>query len=260
MLRQPVARLTALAIALALALVLLLTIASPALAHPFVTDGGRVPVQSLATMTLDLAHGCGVERAGTGPDTDEVALEVPPWLRIVDVPVPDGWSVTFEDGTSGEGTSDPGPSLGTVVWTATTGAEPAPRFLLDVVVDGVAGETRYLRVSQRCGSSVERWLGTPDTPAEQPAVRLRLVPADPERPAPPLGPALEPTPGTGPSPEPVEPSGPIEPPASIDVPDVSPTADDTNERSGGRTAALVTIGGALAVAAAAAHHRRRRTA
>jgi len=174
-----------------------LLIAAPALAHPFVAGGGRVPVQSLATIELDLAHGCGVESAGTGPDTDEVALEVPAWLRVVDVPQPEGWTVTVEHATDGRPDA-----LGVVVWAATTGAEPAPRFALDVVVDGEAGETRYLRVSQRCGDLVERWIGTPDEPAAQPAVRLRLEPADPDRPAPPLPTLTDParTEGTPPSP------------------------------------------------------------
>jgi len=58
---------------------------SPAGAHPFLRDGGEVPVDSLATVTLDLAHGCGSEAEGTGEDTLEVALEVPPWLRVVAV-------------------------------------------------------------------------------------------------------------------------------------------------------------------------------
>jgi len=213
-----------------IALTAALILETPALAHPYVVGGGRVPVRSLATIELDLAHGCGVERTGEGPDTDEVALDVPAWLRIVDVPVPDGWDVTVEDTV--------------VVWDAAGASEPAPRFALDVVVDGEAGETRYLRVSQRCGETVERWIGTPDDPAEQPAVRLRLEPADPGRPAPPLpapAPELEPTPEFAPAPAP-EPE-----PAS-------PTGRDPREEPGGpisgRTATIVAVGGALAVAAA----------
>jgi hypothetical protein len=187
----PLARPPALLAAPLLALLVAMLVASPALAHPFVTGGARVPVQSLATITLDLAHGCGVEGAGSGPDTDEVALEVPGWLRIVEVPAPAGWTVSLE----GTGQDE------VVVWSAAGASEPAPRFTLDVVVDGAAGETRYLRVSQRCGDLVERWVGTPDAPAEQPAVRLLLEPADSSRPAPPL-PAPGPAPGPAPAPAP----------------------------------------------------------
>jgi len=210
-----------LATLLAALISLLMLTATPALAHPFVTGGGRVPVDTLATITLDLAHGCGDEQQGAGADTDEVALEVPAWLRVVDVPEPDGWRVTLEDATSaqlGAGVT------GVVVWSATTGTEPAPRFTLDVVVTGEAGEaggTRFLRVSQRCGERVERWVGTPDEPAEQPAIRLRLDPPDPTRPPPPLhepAPAPVPAPGTSaPTPAPTPAPAPADAPADVPV-------------------------------------------
>jgi hypothetical protein len=233
----------------------LLLLAAPALAHPFVVGGGRVPVQSLATITLDLAHGCGVEGAGTGPDTDEVALEVPAWLRIVDVPEPDGWRVTIEDAT------DVRP--GAVVWTATTATEPAPRFPLDVVVDGEAGETRHLRVSQRCGGLVERWIGTPDAPAAQPAVRLRLEPPDPERPAPPL-PEPEAEPAAEPEPEPeVDPEAEAaltpEAAAGTGEPDSAVREEPTGARGGSWSVAVAALGGALATWAAVTARRRCRT-
>jgi len=180
---------------LGLSMLLALTVATPASAHPFFADGGRVPVQSLATIELDLAHGCGDERTGGGRDTDEVALEVPTWLRIIDVPEPEGWTVSIEEPTAA--------ARGVVLWSATTGAEPAPRFAVTVVVDGEAGETRMLRVSQRCGDLVERWIGTPDEPADQPAVRLRLEEADPSSPPPPA-----PEPAPEPAPAPVAPASP----------------------------------------------------
>ena len=234
----------------------ILLLATPALAHPFVVGGGRVPVQSLATIELDLAHGCGVESAGAGPDTDEVALEVPEWLRIVDVPEPDGWRVTIEDATDAQ--------LGAVVWSATTATEPAPRFPLDVVVDGEPGETRHLRVSQRCGAVVERWIGTPDEPAEQPAVRLRLEAADPERPAPPLPePAAEAEPEPSPAPLPAPGPGPAPDPSPAPEPTVNAgeakakTQDARETQSGSRAAAIAVLGGALATWAALAARRRR---
>ena len=259
-------RATATTLATTLALTLALLLATPALAHPFVVGGGRVPVQSLATIQLDLAHGCGVESAGAGPDTDEVALEVPDWLRIVDVPEPDGWRVSIEDATDAQ--LDAGVT-GVVVWAADGGAEPAPRFALDVVVDGEAGETRFLRVSQRCGDAVERWVGTPDAPAEQPAVRLRLEPADPASPPPPLPepepepePAPEPTPEPAPEPAPGPDAAPDTPAASSSEHSASDDADastdaDAPAATGGRwTAAIAAVGGALAVAAALAARRR----
>ena len=251
---------------LALALTLALLLATPALAHPFVVGGGRVPVQSLASIQLDLAHGCGVERAGAGPDTDEVALEVPDWLRIVDVPEPDGWRVSIEDATDTQ--LDAGVT-GVVVWAADGGAEPAPRFALDVVVDGEAGETRFLRVSQRCGDAVERWVGTPDEPAEQPAVRLRLEPVDPASPPPPLPepepqpqPAPKPAPAPEPAPQPVPaPDTPAASSSEHAAPDATDAgdaaADDPAATGGRRTAAIAAVGGALAVAAALAERRRR---
>jgi hypothetical protein len=234
-----------------LALSLALLLATPALAHPFITDGGRVPVQSLATITLDLAHGCGVETAGAGPDTDGVALEVPDWLRVVDVPEPDGWSVRIEDAVDEQLAAG---ITGVVVWEATTGAEPAPRLSLDVVVDGEAGETRHLRVSQRCGDMVERWIGTPDAPAEQPAVRLRLAPADPTSPPPPL-PEPAPTPAPAPAPVPTPAPAPDTPAASSSEHTGPDVADEAGSSRGRWTAAIAAVGGALAVAAALAARR-----
>ena len=228
---------------LALALTTALLLATPALAHPFVAGGGRVPVQSLATITLDLAHGCGVETAGSGPDTDGVALEVPDWLRIVDVPAPDGWRVSIEDAVDEQLAAG---VTGVIVWETDGGAEPAPRFAFDVVVDGEAGETRFLRVSQRCGDTVERWVGTPDAPAAQPAVRLRLEPADPASPPPPLP---EPEPEPEPEPAPV--------PTPAPAPDAADEAADEAAGTAGRwTAAIAAVGGTLAVSAALAARRR----
>lgn len=248
----PATRAALAATALTLALLLTLLLATPALAHPFITDGGRVPVQSLATITLDLAHGCGVETAGTGPDTDGVALEVPDWLRVVDVPEPGGWRVRIEDAVDEQLAAG---VTGVVVWEASTGAEPAPRFTMDVVVDGEPGETRHLRVSQRCGDRVERWIGTPDAPAAQPAVRLRLEPADPTSPPPPL-PEPAPAPAPAPTPTPAPEAAPAPAPAPVPTPAPVPAPDDPGR--GRTTAAVAAVGGALAVAAALNARRGRR--
>jgi len=237
--RHTSARLSAVAMTIATASLAL--VSTPASAHPFIADGGRVAVHSLATIALDLAHGCGDEQSGAGRDTDEVALEAPAWLRIVDVPGPDGWTVTVEDGAT-EGTR-------TVIWTATTGAQPAPRFTLDVVVDGEEGQTRYLRVSQRCGDRIERWIGTPDAPAEQPAVRIRLIAADPTSPPPPA-----PTPAPAPT--------PTAPPTAQDPAAVPAGADEeVGPAPGPRSTVLVASAAVtilLGLAAASARRRSRR--
>ncbi len=233
---------------LALALALAFGIASsPASAHPFVAGGGRVPVQSLALIELDLAHGCGDEQAGAGAATDEVALEAPPWLRVVDVPAAVGWDIEQVPGEA--------PDTSIVVWTATSGAEPAPRFALQVVVDGTPGETRHLRVSQRCGTRIERWIGTPEAPAERPAVALRLIDPDPDAPPPP----------------PPEEAPSVAPPPAVPAPEESPSearADPESAAAGGSEGEGptsrpigVTIGSVLMLTLAAiviARVRRRR--
>lgn len=155
-------------------LVAVLVPASPAAAHPYV-QGGEIPVDSLATIALDLAHGCDTEAAGAGADTTEVALEVPEWLRIVEVADADGWEIELEP-------DELAPEV--VTWRATTGAQPAPVFELDVVAQGEPGEERYLGVYQACGDTSIRWIGTPDEPADDPAIRLTLTEPDPARPAP----------------------------------------------------------------------------
>jgi hypothetical protein len=214
---------------------------APALAHPFIRGGGQVPVQSLATIELDLAHGCGDEAAGSGARTDEVALEAPAWLWVVEVPEVDGWDVDLED-PDADGTV-------VVVWTATTGAVPAPRFSLSVVADGTEGETRHLRVSQRCGDRIERWVGTPEGPAEQPAILLRLTAPDAAAPPPERAAPTAPTPGSEPGQmvpgagTPLEPS--VDPaPGSADA--AAPGADDRRGRSPADARSLVP---ALALAA-----------
>ncbi len=166
--------------AVPLALALVLFTSAAALAHPYV-HGGEAPVDSLASLTLDLAHGCttddGHDHGEGGEPTTDVSLEVPPEMRIVEVPEVDGWEVALERAADGR--------VEVVTWTATTAQEPAPAFPLDVVLDGEPGTELYLRVFQACDDLSYRWVGTPDAPAEDPAVRLTVTAADPDRPAPP---------------------------------------------------------------------------
>lgn len=165
--------------ALPLALVAVLVLAAPAAAHPFI-EGGEAPVDSLASLTLDLAHGCsadgGDEHDAAEEPTTEVALEVHEQLRIVEVPDVDGFDVELETDEDGW--------VEVVTWLATTSTAPAPELPFDAVVSGDPGDELYLRVFQACGDLDHRWVGTPDQPAEDPAIRLTLADADPDRPAP----------------------------------------------------------------------------
>lgn len=171
--------------AVVLGALLSLAVALPAAAHPFLRGGGEVPVDSLAAITLDLAHGCGSEASGAGQDTLEVALEAPDWLRVVSVAEHPGYVHDLE--------VDQGRVV-VVTWEAAAAPEPAPAFDLDVVASGTPGETRHLAVFQGCADAAYRWIGTPDEPADDPAINVRLVAADPDRPAPPPEPIEEPDP------------------------------------------------------------------
>jgi uncharacterized protein YcnI len=223
--RHPRRRLVRRASALAVAGALLVT--GPAGAHPFVR-GGELPVDSLATMTLAMAHGCGSETSDEGDATTDVSLEIPEWLRVVDVPAEDGWTVELEEDDDGR------PEV--VTWTATGAEEPAPDFDLDVVATGEVGDERYLRVFQACDEFVYRWVGTPDDPADDPAIGVTLVEADASSPPPPepepadeAEPELEPEPAEEPEPEPEpELAGEPEP----DEPDTDPLAAEDGDAAG----------------------------
>jgi uncharacterized protein YcnI len=234
------------AFGLALAFVVLL--AWPAAAHPFFR-GGDAPVDSLATLTLAMAHGCGSETAGGGEPTTDVSMEVPEWMRVVEVPPEEGYVIDVER-------DDDGTPI-VITWTAEVASEPAPDFDVDVVVSGQPGDERYVRVFQACDDFVYRWVGTPDEPADEPAVRLTLSAADPDSPPPP-----EPEPEAEPEPPSDEPADesvdePVEEPESAaeeepDAPEdaeveVDVAAAETDDGgSGGLWVALVALAVALA--------------
>lgn len=159
-----------------LAAALLFAAALPAGAHPYFTDGATVPADSLATLTLAMAHGCGTETDEGGDDTTEVSVEVPEAFSYVEPEELEGYEVS----TEGDG---PVPEV--VTWTATDGAVPAPAVTFQAVVDGEPGDELYVRVFQSCDDDAYRWVGTPDEPADDPAVRLTLAEPDPDAPAPP---------------------------------------------------------------------------
>ncbi len=205
----PAARIGRRAGVLAIAGVLL--VAGPASAHPFVR-GGELPVDSLATMTLAMAHGCGSETSGEGEPTTDVSMEVPEWLRVVEVAEEVGWNLEFEEDDDGV--------LEVVTWTADGAEEPAPDFELDVVATGEVGAERHLRVFQACDEFVYRWVGTPDEPADDPAIRITLTEADPDSPPPP-----EPT--DEPEPEADEPEAEAEEPEPETAPDTDEAAADS---------------------------------
>ena len=233
-------------------------VAVPASAHPFISEGA-LPVDSLATMRLHMAHGCGGDDGGAEAVTTEVALEVPDWLRVVEVPDADGYATELE--TADDGT------VTTVVWTAAGEAVPAPAFDLDVVASGEPGETRHLAVFQGCENVSYRWIGTPDDPADDPAVNVALVESDPDAPAPPV-PAPEPTPDVDPTAdgEPVD--EPTEP-ATGDATEGGASDETDTDAAGAEDAAagddgvpMVLLGGLVVVVLAAiavvAGRRRRR--
>lgn len=159
--------------------------ATSAAAHPFITDGATVPANSLASITLDLAHGCGDEAEGEGDPTTEVALEVPDFVSFLEPGEVDGYEVDVE--------GDPGGVPDVVVWTAIDGGVPAPALPMDVVIDGQEGDELYLPVFQACDDVEYRWIGTPDDPADDPAIGLTLAAQDPSNPPP----TAEPEPGDG---------------------------------------------------------------
>lgn len=161
-----------------LAIGVTLVLAVPAAAHPFI-QGGEAPVDSLASLTLDLAHGCSddghAHDDGEQPTT-EVALEVPEQMRIAEVADVEGFEVELE--------ADDGGRIEVVTWLAATSTEPAPELAFDAILSGEPGDEIFLRVFQACDDLSYRWVGTPDAPAEDPAVGLTLTEADPDNPAP----------------------------------------------------------------------------
>jgi uncharacterized protein YcnI len=156
----------------------LLSSALPASAHPFFTDGATVPASSLGTLTLAMAHGCGTESEGGGDPTTEISIEVPEQVSFIEPQEVDGYEVSLE--------GDEGGVPDVVTWTATDGGEPAPELTLDLVVDGAEGDEVFVRVFQGCDDFEYRWIGTPDDPADDPAVGLTLAAQDPDSP-PPVG-------------------------------------------------------------------------
>lgn len=193
----------------ALAALLILTL--PVSAHPFVT-GGEAPVDSLAEVTLAIAHGCGTEDAGGGDPTTEIAMEVPPDVRIVEVPEVEDYAVGLERDEDGR--------VDVVTWTATDGGLPAPELPFGAVFSGAAGDEVFLKVFQGCDGFSYRWIGTPDAPADDPAIRVQLIEADPDRPPP--------DPEPVPAPDDRDPASDDADPASDAEPE-APESEDTAE-------------------------------
>jgi hypothetical protein len=189
------------------ALALCVLLALPAAAHPFVR-GGEAPVDSVATLSLAMGHGCGTEDSGGGDPTTELALEVPDAMRVVEVADDPEYTAAFEVDDDGR--------IEVITWTAVADGEPAPDVEFDAVLSGEVGDEVYLRVFQGCEGFSYRWIGTPDDPADDPAVRITLVEADPAAPAPPPDEATPAEAEAAPEPEPT---------AGDDAPDDDPVAD-----------------------------------
>ena len=162
-----------------------LLVAGPAAAHPFF-DPDEVPVDSIAEVTLDIAHGCfanGDEGHSHGDAEDEeptreVAVEVPGAVAWIEPAEPDGWELEIERDDDGRAE--------VLVYTAEEGTdEPAPQFDLELVVRGEEGDELHWRILQACDETTYRWVGTDEEPAEDPAVTMTLAAADPDAPPPP---------------------------------------------------------------------------
>ncbi len=148
-----------------------------AFAHPFVPDA--VPVDSAATLTLDMAHGCVAAEqdhaSQAGEPTREVGVRFPDAISVRMV-VDDGGFTVVD--AKRDGAFDD--------WTllAPDGVDiAAPVFTFAVVVDASASDTLWLQVYQRCDTGKHQWVATPDAPDGEPGVRVRLAAADPAAPA-----------------------------------------------------------------------------
>lgn len=208
----------------------LLTVAAPAGAHPFV-HGGELPVDVRVPVTLAMAHGCGGESGGQQSPTREVSLEVPSWMQVVETRPKEGWAIEQETGEDDE--------VAVVTWSTDDPVEQAPEFVLEVVASGEPGQERFLRVFQGCDDGEYRWVGTPEDPAEDPAVAVTLVAQDSARPAP--DGAEDPGVGSGTGTIDEAPSGdgsdvdaPAGDPPSGDAPDTAPTDPEAEDDTSGQ--------------------------
>jgi uncharacterized protein YcnI len=206
------------------ALAATLLLALPAGAHPFIR-GGEAPVDSIATVALAMGHGCGTEDSGGGDPTLEIALEVPEEVRIVEVADDPSYDHEFEATDDGR--------IEIITWTAIAEGEPAPDVEFDAVFAGEPGDEVYLRVFQGCDDFAYRWIGTPDDPADDPAVRVTLVAADADRPAPAPDERTPAEEEAAPEPEVVEDDGPSGEPTDESTDDATDEVeDDTTAQDG----------------------------
>jgi len=154
-----------------------LLVPAAALAHPFVAE--TVPVQSAASLTLNLAHGCvaagGTHSDGDGEPTREIAVRFPLSVSVRTVSDAAGFTVEPPQATD---TYDE--------WTlrAQDGVDvPAPVIVFAVVIDAEPSDAVWLQVFQGCDTVEHRWIATPDAPSGEPGVQVGLSEADPTAPA-----------------------------------------------------------------------------
>ena len=207
-------------LASALTTVLVLLSATAAMAHPVITDGATLPANSLKTMTLEMGHGCGNEAEGGGDPTLEVAMQVPEQVSFIELLDTDGYDAGVETGVDG--------NIEVVTWTATEGGVAAPAVPMDIVVEGAEGDEVYFKVFQGCGDFEYRWVGTPDEPADDPAILLTLEAPDPE--APPPAPEPEQAPDDGSTEEAPNDDNPEQAPDEASA-EEAPDDDGTEEAS-----------------------------
>jgi uncharacterized protein YcnI len=223
---------------------LVAAVALPAGAHPAFTGGATAPANTLTGLTLEIAHGCASEDLVDSEPTVEVAVEVPDAFVHIEPLDAEGYQAGTEGGS--------GDVPDVVTWTATDGGAAAPVLPMEVIVDGDPGDEVYVRVIQRCEESLYRWAGTPDDPADHPAVLLTLTDPDPDAPLVEEPAPDEPAPGeaageergTGEAPEAGEAEG-DEPTTTVEDLPTEPPGDD---RVGGVPWPLIVLG-AVVVAA-----------
>jgi uncharacterized protein YcnI len=215
-----------------------LALGAPALAHPGF-DPNEVPAGREVDAVLVIAHGCGSEEGGS--PTVEVVAQMPEAVVEVTAEDGDGWDAEVSD-------TDPIE----VSWTATDGGVDGRFELppLTLLLEGRRGDTVYAKVFQGCEEGEYRWIGTPDEPADDPAVSLTITRTG-------RAPAPSPTtaePTTEPTSETTEPtSEPSPSPTATATPTPTVTATPPPTDDGGGTgwwwvAALLAVAGGAGIA------------
>lgn len=149
-----------------------LVVPATALAHPFVSES--VPVQSAATLTLDLAHGCVSDGRAHSDRAGEPT-------RVIGVRFPEAISVRTVTDSAGFVVEAPQRTDTYDTWTlrAPDGVDiSAPVIAFAVVIDADVTDPVWLQVFQDCDTASHQWLATPEQQGVEPGVQVPLITAD----------------------------------------------------------------------------------